>query len=159
MIPWFGLRGGAMCPGNNVWWNVFLYFWEVYSQYTLSSPFRPPPKKDSKELNQPTIAMCSFFLLLYIFLSNKTGKLLEISSGEAPFFFVSLFFQVVFFQLRWVTRPTRWALRKWGTKRSGEQWKKPWLPSNIAGWEIHDLKMFLLLKTVVFHCYVRFFGV
>ena len=26
--------------------------------------------------------------------------------------------------------------------------------TNIAGWEIHHLKMYLLLKMVVFHCYV-----
>ena len=32
-------------------------------------------------------------------------------------------------------------------------------PCNIAGWELHYVKMYLLSKTVVFHCYVRFFGV
>ena len=26
--------------------------------------------------------------------------------------------------------------------------------TNIAGWEIHHLKMYLLLQMVVFHCYV-----
>ena len=72
--------------------------------------------------------MCSFFLLLYIFLSNKTGKLLEISSGEAPFLLVSLFFQGRFFALRWVTRPTRWAEGSGEKNDLVSSEEKSWLP-------------------------------